>query len=269
LKTRWQTKASADDVKAIGDGRQWRQDDLDATKGNLQALAWRARRIDRPQSRGTRTAQTHGRTGLFRIHAERQGSEAHVGSMQVELRGASAKKHQFTGGAVTFDDMRLEKKNKANQRTDLLLHEWVAPRAMELSVNKVADKSDNRLFERAQVCGGHPRRPRQKLTRSKSKKANKREGPFGGPFFFSCDSRINESGSTAASPNCRGKIRSSETDRVGGRGAESAKHIVDFKEKSVVPNVAVREITSDELQMLPRLAHFFCVAQERARFRCV
>jgi len=58
--------------------------------------------------------------------------------MQVELRGASAKKHQYTV-ALYLDDMRLEKKNKSINEP-IYFYANGSRQPMELVVNKISDK---------------------------------------------------------------------------------------------------------------------------------
>ena len=58
--------------------------------------------------------------------------------MQVELRGVSAKKHQFTV-ALYVDDMRLEKKNKAINEP-IYFYAGGSRQPLELVVNTVSDK---------------------------------------------------------------------------------------------------------------------------------
>ena len=77
--------------------------------------------------------------GYFEFTLNGKGQKQHVGSMQVELRGASAKKHQYTV-ALYVDDMRLEKKNKSINEP-IYFYTNGSHQAMELVVNKVADKS--------------------------------------------------------------------------------------------------------------------------------
>ena len=59
------TKASADDVKALGTERQRREDRSHQHQGKHRSTARRARRIDRAQPRRTRAAQANGRARLL------------------------------------------------------------------------------------------------------------------------------------------------------------------------------------------------------------
>src|SRR5258706_76726 len=109
-----------------------------------------------------------------------------------------------------------------------------------------------------------PRRPLQ-TTAFLNQKANEREGPFGGPFFTAVISELMDQGQTLQVRIAREHAQP-ETDGLGGR-ARIAKRIVDFKEKSVSSHIAVREITSHELQMQPRLGPPLLRAQKRAKIQ--
>ena len=132
------TKASADDVKALGTDVNGVKTDLDSTKGNLQMLR---------SEHGELIARNHeeidqlrrlGEKDYYEFTLNSKGQKQRVGSMQVELRGVNAKKHQFTV-ALYVDDMRLEKKNKSiNEPVYFYAGGSRAP--LELVVNQVSDK---------------------------------------------------------------------------------------------------------------------------------
>ena len=133
------TKASADDVKAIGTDVNGVKTDLDATKGNLQALRGEHGELIARNHEELEQLKRMGERDYFEFTLNGKGQKQHVGSMQVELRGASAKKHQFTV-ELYVDDMRLEKKNKSINEP-IYFYTSGSHQAMELVVNKVADKS--------------------------------------------------------------------------------------------------------------------------------
>jgi hypothetical protein len=133
------TKASADDVKAIGTDVNGVKTDLDATKGNLQALRGEHGELIARNHEELEQLKRMGERDYFEFTLNGKGQKQHVGSMQVELRGASAKKHQYTV-ALYVDDMRLEKKNKSINEP-IYFYTSGSHQAMELVVNKVADKS--------------------------------------------------------------------------------------------------------------------------------
>jgi small-conductance mechanosensitive channel len=133
------TKASADDVKAIGTDVNGVKTDLDATKGSIQQLRGEHGELIARNHEELEQLKRMGERDYFEFTLSGKGQKQHVGSMQVELRGASAKKHQFTV-ALYVDDMRLEKKNKAINEP-IYFYTNGSHQAMELVVNKVADKS--------------------------------------------------------------------------------------------------------------------------------
>jgi len=82
-----------------------------------------------------------------------------VGSMQVELRGASAKKHQYTV-ALYLDDMRAREEEQIHQRTHLLLTRTDRANRWNLSLTKSA-QGNHWLPECAKGRGSFPLRPPQ------------------------------------------------------------------------------------------------------------
>jgi len=131
------TKANADDVKALGSDVTGVKTDLDSTKTGLESLR---------NEHGQLIARNHEELDQLRRMGERdyyefalgsKGQKQRVGSMQIELRGASAKKNQYTV-ALYIDDTRLEKKNRAvNEPIYFYAAGSRAP--LELVVNKVAN----------------------------------------------------------------------------------------------------------------------------------
>jgi len=139
VETTLATKASSDDVKAIGTDVNGVKTDLDATKGSLQQLRGEHGELIARNHEELEQLKRMGERDYFEFTLSGKGNKQHVGSMQVELRGASAKKHQYTV-ALYLDDMRLEKKNKAINEP-IYFYANGSRQPMELVVNKVTDKS--------------------------------------------------------------------------------------------------------------------------------
>jgi small-conductance mechanosensitive channel len=133
------TKASADDVKAIGTDVNGVKSDLDATKGNLQALRGEHGELIARNHEELEQLKRMGERDYFEFTLDGKGQKQRVGNVQVELRGASAKKHQFTV-ALYVDDMRLEKKNKSINEP-IYFYTSGSHQPMELVVNSISDKS--------------------------------------------------------------------------------------------------------------------------------
>jgi chromosome segregation ATPase len=133
------TKASTDDVKALGTDVTGVKTDLDATKGNLQQLRGEHGELIARNHEELEQLKRMGEKDYFEFTLTGKGQKQHVGSTQVELRGASAKKHQFTV-ALYVDDMRLEKKNKSINEP-IYFYANGSRQPMELVVNKISDKS--------------------------------------------------------------------------------------------------------------------------------
>ena len=106
------TKASADDVKALGTDVNGVKTDLDSTKGNLEQLRGEHGELIARNHEELEQLKRMGERDYYEFTLTSKGQKEHVGSMQVELRGVSAKKHQYTV-ALYVDDMRLEKKNRS------------------------------------------------------------------------------------------------------------------------------------------------------------
>jgi chromosome segregation ATPase len=139
VETTLATKASADDVKAIGTDVNGVKTDLDATKGSIQQLRGEHGELIARNHEELEQLKRMGERDYYEFTLNGKGQKQHVGSMQVELRGASAKKHQYTV-ALYVDDMRLEKKNKSINEP-IYFYTSGSHQPMELVVNKVADKT--------------------------------------------------------------------------------------------------------------------------------
>ena len=139
VETTLATKASSDDVKAIGTDVNGVKTDLDATKGNLQSLRGEHGELIARNHEELEQLKRMGERDYFEFTLNGKGQKQRVGTTQVELRGASAKKHQFTV-ALYVDDMRLEKKNKSVNEP-IYFYANGSRQPMELVVNKVSDKS--------------------------------------------------------------------------------------------------------------------------------
>jgi len=132
------TKASTDDVKALGTDVNGVKTDLDATKGNLQQLRGEHGELIARNHEELETLKRLGERDYFEFSLSSKGQKERVGSMQIELRGVSAKKHQYTV-ALYVDDMRLEKKNKSiNEPIYFFAGGSRAP--LELVVNQISGK---------------------------------------------------------------------------------------------------------------------------------
>ena len=105
------TKASADDLQALGGDVNGVKSGLDSTNNNLQMARGEL---------GTLIAKNHDEIDTLRRMGERdyyeftlsgKGNKSKAGSLMIELRGTNTKKNQFTVD-LYVDDMRLEKKNR-------------------------------------------------------------------------------------------------------------------------------------------------------------
>ena len=139
VETTLASKASADDVKALGTDVTGVKTDLDATKGNLQALRGEHGELIARNHEELEQLKRMGERDYFEFTLKGKGQKEHVGNTQVELRSASAKKHQYTV-ALYVDDMRLEKKNKAINEP-IYFYANGSRQPLELVVNKISDKS--------------------------------------------------------------------------------------------------------------------------------
>src|SRR6202521_2262136 len=139
VETTLATKASTDDVKTLGTDVTGVKTDLDTTKGSIQQLRGEHGELIARNHEELEQLRRAGERAFYEFTLSGKGNKQHVGSMQVELRGASAKKHQYTV-ALYIDDMRLEKKNKAINEP-IYFYANGSRQPMELVVNKVTDKS--------------------------------------------------------------------------------------------------------------------------------
>jgi small-conductance mechanosensitive channel len=139
VETTLATKASNDDVKAIGTDVNGVKTDLDATKGSIQQLRGEHGELIARNHEELEQLKRMGERDYFEFTLSGKGNKQHVGSMQVELRGASEKRHQYTV-ALYVDDMRLEKKNKSINEP-IYFYAGGSRQPMELVVNKVTNKA--------------------------------------------------------------------------------------------------------------------------------
>ena len=132
------TKASASDVTALGTDVNGVKTDLDATKGSIQQLRGEHGELIARNHEELEQLKRMGERDYFEFTLTSRGQKQHVGSMQVELRSASAKKHQFTI-ALYVDDMRLEKKNKSINEP-IYFYTSGSKQPLEMVVNSISDK---------------------------------------------------------------------------------------------------------------------------------
>jgi chromosome segregation ATPase len=132
------TKASTDDVKALGTDVNGVKTDLDSTKGNLEQLRGEHGELIARNHEELEQLKRLGERDYFEFTLTTKGQKEHVGSMQVEFRGASAKKHQYTVD-LYVDDMRLEKKNKSINEP-VYFYASGSKQPLEMVVNSVSDK---------------------------------------------------------------------------------------------------------------------------------
>jgi hypothetical protein len=112
VNTQLATKASADDVTALGGDVNGVKTDLESTKASLASTT---------DQFGQLIAKNHDEIDQLRRLGERDyyeftltstSQKQTVGDMQIQLRGTNVKGNQFSL-ALYVDDMRLEKKNRA------------------------------------------------------------------------------------------------------------------------------------------------------------
>ena len=138
VQTTLATKASPDDVKALGTDVNGVKTDLDSTNGNLQQLRGEHGELIARNHEELEQLKRMGERDYYEFTLTAKGQKEHVGQTQIELRGASAKKHQYTV-ALYVDDMHLEKKNKAINEP-IYFYAGGSRQPMELVVNQVTDK---------------------------------------------------------------------------------------------------------------------------------
>src|SRR6266481_2826404 len=112
------TKASADDVKALGTDVNGVKTDLDSTKGNIEQLRGEHGELIARNHEELEQLKRMGERDYYEFTLTSKGQKEHVGQTQIELRGASGKKHQYTV-ALYVDDMRLEKKRSEEHTSEL------------------------------------------------------------------------------------------------------------------------------------------------------
>ena len=139
VQTTLATKANEDDVKALGTDVNGVKTDLDSTKGNLEQLRGEHGELIARNHEELEQLKRMGERDYFEFTLSGKGQKEHVGQTQLELRGASAKKHQYTV-RMYVDDMQLDKKNKAINEP-IYFYAGGSRQPMELVVNKITDKS--------------------------------------------------------------------------------------------------------------------------------
>ena len=112
VQTTLATKANEDDVKALGTDVNGVKTDLDSTKGNLEQVRGEHGELIARNHEELEQLKRTGERDYFEFTLTAKGQKEHVGQTQIEMRSASAKRHQYTV-ALYVDDMRLEKKNKS------------------------------------------------------------------------------------------------------------------------------------------------------------
>src|ERR1700688_3535502 len=112
VQTTLATKANADDVKALGTDVNGVKSDLDTTKGSIEQLRGEHGELIARNHEELEQLKRMGERDYYEFTLTRKGQKEHVGLAQIEMRSASAKKHQFTV-ALYVDDMRLRSENKA------------------------------------------------------------------------------------------------------------------------------------------------------------
>lgn len=130
------TKASTDDVKALGTDVNGVKSSLDATNGNLQQLRGEHGELIARNHEELEQLKRLGERDYFEFTISAKGQKSHVGPTLIELRGANAKKHQFTV-ALTVDDIRHDEKNKSVNEP-IYFYSGGARQASELVVNQVS-----------------------------------------------------------------------------------------------------------------------------------
>jgi hypothetical protein len=139
VQTTLAAKANQSDVTALGTDMTTVKSGLDTTNTNLQQLRGEHGELIARNHEELEQLKRTGERDYYEFTLKGKGQKEHVGSTQIELRGASSKKHQYTV-ALYVDDMRLEKKNKAVNEP-IYFYAGGSRQPMELVVNKVTDKS--------------------------------------------------------------------------------------------------------------------------------
>jgi len=135
LKGELATKASADEVKALGGEVSGVRSDLEATRQQLQMARGELGTLIARNGEEIEKLRRMGLRDYFEFTLDGKGSRQRVGDIAVELRGTNPKRNQFTV-ALYVDDMRLEKKNRSiNEPIYFYTRGTRAP--LELVVNQV------------------------------------------------------------------------------------------------------------------------------------
>ncbi len=132
------TKANSDDVEALDTDVNGVKTDLDSTKGSLQQLRGEHGELIARNHEELEQLRRMGERNYYEFSLSRKGQREHLGSTLIELRGVSAKKHQYTV-ALYVDDMRLEKKNKSINEP-IYFYAGGSRQPLELVVNQVGHK---------------------------------------------------------------------------------------------------------------------------------
>jgi len=138
VETTLQTKANQSDVAALGTDVNGVKSGLDTTNTSLQQLRGEHGELIARNHEELEQLKRTGERDYFEFTLTAKGQKEHVGQTQIEFRGASGKKHQYTV-ALYVDDMRLEKKNKAINEP-VYFFAGGSRQPMELVVNQVSDK---------------------------------------------------------------------------------------------------------------------------------
>jgi type II secretory pathway pseudopilin PulG len=138
VQTTLATKANQSDVNALGTDMGNVKSGLDSTNTNLQQLRGEHGELIARNHEELEQLKRTGERDYYEFTLTNKGQKEHVGQTQIEMRGASGKKHQYTV-ALYVDDMRLEKKNKAINEP-IYFYAGGSRQPMELVVNQVTDK---------------------------------------------------------------------------------------------------------------------------------
>jgi chromosome segregation ATPase len=132
------TKANQSDVSSLGTDMTTVKSGLDTTNTNLQALRGEHGELIARNHEELEQLKRMGERDYYEFTLTSKGQKEHVGQTQIEFRGASAKKHQFTI-ALYVDDTRFEKKNKS-MNEPIYFYSSGSRQPMEIVVNQVSDK---------------------------------------------------------------------------------------------------------------------------------
>ncbi len=138
VQTTLATKASADDVKALGTNVNGVKTDLSTTKGSIDQLRGEHGELIARNHEELEQLKRMGERDYYEFTLTAKGQKEHVGQTMIEFRSASAKKHQYTI-AMYVDDTRLEKKNRSVNEP-IYFYAGGSRQPMELVVNQVTDK---------------------------------------------------------------------------------------------------------------------------------